>query len=88
MANTIYFGVFNSYEEYYAIGETAEDVKKLLWKMYCFNCYSKPTKEDRKTFEEEIYIRAIKSGKTFGYNTKFCECYKLSGARLERVKGD
>lgn len=86
--NKMYFGTYSVYEEYYAIGESAEEVKKLLWRMYCFNCYNRPTKEDRKSFEEEVNIREIKTSKAWGYNTQYKECYKLSGNKLERLKGE
>lgn len=83
----LYFGTFSAYEDYYAVGSTKEEVKKMLWKMYSRNFYGKPTKEDRKSFEEEVYIREIKAD-CFGYNTMNKECYIAKGNRLERAKGE
>lgn len=85
MAHEFYFGVFKAYEEYYAIAETAEDVKKMLWKMYSFNYYGKPTKEDRETFNEEVYIKKVSGVQAFGYNTAYGETYTTKGNKLIRT---
>lgn len=68
----LYFGTFGSYEEYYAFGNNPEEVKKILWKMYCRNCYNKPTKEDKRIFEEEHNVKAVKLPtveKSYGFNS-------------------
>lgn len=88
MTNELYFGTFSSYEEYYAIGSTAEEVKNLLWKMYSYACYNKPTKEDRQTFEDEVTIEKFTGVKSFGYSTAYKECYIIKGRKLERLKGE
>lgn len=85
MTHEFYFGSYSAYEEYYAIGETPEEVKAILWKMYCYNCYNKPTKEDKATFEEEVYIRKINGVQAFGYNTKYGESYTLKANKLIRT---
>ena len=86
----LYFGQYGCYEEYYAIGETAEEVKKMLWKMYRFNCWNKPNKEDRETFEDEVYIQRIEvsSGAVYGFNTSDSgRVRKCKNDRLSDVKG-
>lgn len=87
--NKMYFGTFSSYEEYYAIGSNPEEVKKLLWRMYANNfCKgSKPTKEDRRIFEEEATIEEMEKVEAFGYNTAYKECYTLKSNKLQRMKG-
>ena len=70
---TIFYGHFGAYEEYYAIADTYENCKAMLWAMYKRNFYGRPTKEDRATFEEEANIEEIKGfdlSKGFGVNTK------------------
>ena len=66
----IYIGEFESYEEYYAVGTSYAEVKTLLWKMYCRNCYNKPTKEERREFDDTVYIRELPiNGAGFGFNS-------------------
>lgn len=86
MKHDFYFGTYSVYEDYYAIGETVEEVKTILWKMYVYNCYNKPTKEDRRIFEEEVYIRKIKGVQAFGYNTAHGESYTLKANKLTRTE--
>lgn len=85
----LYFGSFGCYEDYYAIGSNPEEVKKILWKMYANNfCRgSKPTKEDRRDFEEVAYVEEVKAVEVFGYNTKCGDCFTLQNNRLKRLKG-
>ena len=87
----LYFGRYGCYEYYYAFGNNPEEVKQLLWKMYNRNCYDKPTKEDKETFEEEHYIKAVELPtveKSYGYNTADgCDrIFTLSGNKLVVVK--
>lgn len=84
----LYFGTFGSYEEYYAFGNNPEEVKKILWKMYCRNCYGKPTKEDKRIFEEEHNVKAVKLPtveKSYGFNSADgCDrIFYLCGDRLK-----
>lgn len=88
MTNTIYFGSFSGYEEYYAIGQSAEEVKRLLWRMYANNFYGKPTKEDRRVFDDEVSIEEIAAVELFGYNTAYKESYTLKNNRLKRLEGE
>ena len=85
MGNYIYIGEFGAYEEYYAVGTTYEEVKALLWKMYCGNCYNKPTREERKEFEETVYIRElpINDNCGFGFNSavRIDSIYTLTKSR-------
>ena len=70
---TIYYGRYSAYEEYYAIADTYENCKKMLWAMYKNNFYGRPTKEDRAEFEETVNIEKISNfdlSKGFGVNTK------------------
>ena len=85
MEHDLYFGIFYAYEEYYAIGETAEDVKKLLWKMYKNNFCGSPTKEDKRVFEDEIFIQKFRKTDNFGYETKYGECYTIKNNKLTRA---
>lgn len=70
-----FFGRFGAYEEYYAFGLTYDDCKDVLWRMYERNCERngyEPTEEDRKTFEEEVYISEFHNFNIlngFGFNT-------------------
>ena len=86
MKHEFYFGTFSSYEDYIAIGKTPEEVKAILWKMYTFNYYGKPNKDDRRIFEEEVNIYPVISGAAFGYNTAFHETYTTKGNRLITTK--
>lgn len=87
MKNTgLYFGTFSAYEEYYAIGQSKEEVKTLLWKMYSRNFYGRPTKEDKATFEEEVSVEKFNLVEGFGYNTKFGGCYTLAKGRLKSLE--
>lgn len=90
MTNKMYFGSFSSYEEYYAIGSNPEEVKKLLWRMYANNfCRgSKPTKEDRRIFDDEVCIEELAKVEAFGYNTAYKESYTLKNNRLKRLEGE
>lgn len=82
MTHEFYFGRFSAYEDYYAIGESKAKVKAILWKMYVWNCYDKPTKEDKQTFEEEVWIEKIEGVQSFGYNTKYGNSYTVKSNRL------
>lgn len=86
MTNTIYFGSFSGYEEYYAVGSTAEEVKRLLWRMYANNFYGRPTKEDRRVFESEAWIRKLEFCEGLGYNTMCGENYTIKGNKLQTAK--
>lgn len=87
----LYFGKFGSYEEYYAFGNNPEEVKKILWRMYCRNCYITPHKEERQTFEEEHHITAVELPpieKAYGFNSADgCgRIFTLNGNHLVIVK--
>lgn len=82
MTHDFYFGRVSAYEDYYAIGNSKKEVKDILWKMYSFNFYGKPTEEDRRTFEEEVYIEKIEGVQSFGYNTKYGNSYTVKNNRL------
>lgn len=56
---TVYFGTFKAYEEYYAIADTAEGCKAMLWAMYKRNFYDRPTKQDKEDFEETVRIEKV-----------------------------
>jgi hypothetical protein len=82
MKHEFYFGIFRAYEDYYAIGETEQEVKTLLWRMYSYNFYGKPAKENKRIFEEEVYIKKVAGVQGFGYNTKFGASYTIKNNRL------